>query len=313
MKYKIIAACPAGLGNRIKCIISTIKSCDETGAKPYVYWPLNDACGCKFEELFESSMPIKEIGRSELDGIKVAVYNKDAEINKSWKFKYNHVAEMDFQYHKLPRDWIVDFLPYVCEICPKEDIEDTAKAFVNKHKKSFSRAEVIGVHIRKGDYKVSFDGRQNISKEEDFIERMRCLLEVNPDYKFLLCTEDKETEERFRLRFGSNRIIYFPKRFRDRNDTNGVKEAFVDMLLLARCPIIIGTFLSTFTELAWWGGQCKSQVIIPGTEDKKAVAKVLSKLPQEGEWIHKKIIRKIKMILRESKIKLMGERVGICS
>ncbi len=235
-------------------------------------------------------------------GIKVDAAYDDAYINKSWKFKFNNLAEMDFKYHKLPQDWIISFLPHVWRIRPKKDIEDTAWAFINKYKDSFDRAEVIGVHIRKGDFKGLYDGRAGISKEEDFMERMKCLLEVNSNYKFLLCTEDEETEERFLQRFGKDKIIYFPKRFRDRNSSNGVKEAFVDILLLSKCPIIIGTFLSTFTEIAWWMGNCNAQVVIPGAENKEAVAKVLAKLPQEGEWIHKKVIRKIK---------LMGERVGL--
>jgi len=303
MKIKeMVATCPAGLGNRIKCMVSILKRCDESGsAKAYVYWPLNDACGCKFEELFEVATPLKEIGRSELDGVRIGL-NYDTYIDKSWKFKFNNLEEMDFKYHKLPRDWITSFLPYVWRIRPKKDIEDAAWAFFNKYRESFNKNEVIGVHIRKGDFKSLYDGRKNISKEENFIERMQSLLEVNPDYKFLLCTEDEETEERFKKRFGDNHIIYFPKRFRDRSNPLAVKEAFVDILLLSKCPIIIGTFLSTFTELAWWFGNCRAQVVIPGTEDREAVDKVLAKLPQDGEWIHKKVIRKIK---------LMGEKVGL--
>ncbi len=310
MKYKkFVATCPAGLGNRIKCMISVLKRCDEDNyanqehcSSPFIYWPVNDACGCKFEELFSPATPLKEIGYSELQGVRVDAKYDDAYINKSWKFKFNNVAEMDFKYHKLPQDWIIDFLPYAWRIKPKKDIEDAAWAFCNRYKESFDKNEVIGVHIRKGDFKGLYDGRENVSKEEDFMERMKCLLEVNPDYKFLLCTEDEETEERFKRRFDDNHIIHFPKRFRGRDNPLAVKEAFVDILLLSKCPIIIGTFLSTFTEIAWWLGNCRAQVVIPGTEDKEAVARVLDKLPQDGEWIHKKMIRKIKLI---------GERLGL--
>lgn len=289
---KIIAACPAGLGNRIKCMVSSIKK----GGK-YVYWPLNDACGCEFKELFQFSMT--EIYRSELDTSKVDAYSGDAEINKSWKFINKNNFDLDFQYHKLTQSDINEFLPYFESIIPKQDIEDTVWAFINKYKESFDKGEVIGVHIRKGDYKVSFDGRQYISTEDKFIEKMICLLEVNPNYKFLLCTEDENTEDKFKEIFNKNTIIYFPKKFRGRNSNNSIKEAFVDILLLSKCPIIIGTFLSTFTEVAWWIGGCKAQVYIPGTEDREAVDKVFKQLPQKGEGIHKKIWRRLKIWVLE--------------
>jgi len=308
-----VAICPAGLGNRIKCLISTIKYYDEMGSRdisiinkcsftPNVYWPINDACGCKFEDLFEQSVILKEVCRGELYGIEVDAKYNDAYINKSWKFIDSNNEPLDFKYHKLSQAKINEFLPYFWHLTPKKDIADVAQSFFNKYKDSFNKSEVIGVHIRKGDFKVAYDGRAEVSKETDFVEKMRCLLEINPNYKFLLCTEDEETEERFRLRFGSNHIIYFPKRFRDRSATESVKESFVDILLLSKCPIIIGTFLSTFTEVAWWMGRCKARVVIPGIENKEAVDKVLSKLPQEGEGIYKKIIRKIKII---------GEGLGI--
>lgn len=306
---RIIAACPAGLGNRIKCMVSTIKRCSEIkdkgeDASAHVYWPINDECGCSFEELFESSSSLQEMGRSELYTVEVDTHHNDSYINKSWKLdantdKSDASSDIDFKYHKLSQDKIIEFLPYFWHIRPKKDIRDTAWAFVNRYKESFNKCEVIGVHIRKGDYKKTYDGRGKISKEEDFVERMRCLLEVNPNYKFLLCTEDEETEERFRLRFGSNHIIYFPKRFRGRCTPESIKEAFVDILLLARCPIIIGTFLSTFTELAWWGGNCRAQVVIPGAENREAVDEVLAKLPQEGEGIYRKILRRIRIWMRE--------------
>ena len=174
---------------------------------------------------------------------------------------------------------------------------------MNKYKDSFERKEVIGVHIRNSkSYKITFDGRGKISTEDKFIKKMKDLLLSNSNYKFLLCTEDKETETKFEDIFGKDRIIYFNKKFRGNElNPNFTKEAFVDMLLLSKCHIIIASFLSTFPEVAWWLGGCKAQVIIPGEEDKEAIAKVWAQLPQKGEWIHKKIWRRIKLLWIEKK------------
>lgn len=298
---KIIAMCPAGLGNRIKCLVSSIKSCDEQidkgiDAEVYTYWPLNDACGCEIKELFKPSVPWKELFKGVVEASEVEARNGNAELNKSWKFINNKNKELDFKYHKLSKVEINEFLPYFGFIKPAQDIQDTAWAFMNRYKESFDKGEVIGVHIRKGDFKVSFDGRQNISTEDKFIEKINALLEVNPNYKFLLCTEDEETEEKFKEVFheySDDIIINFPKRFRGRSSPESIKEAFVDILLLSKCPIILGTFLSTFTEIAWWIGGCNAQVCIPGAENREATAKVLSRLPQRGEGLHKKIWRRI--------------------
>ena len=35
------------------------------------------------------------------------------------------------------------------------------------------------------------------------------------------------------------------------------------MMILSRCDTIVGTYASTFTEVAWWFGECKPNVIIP--------------------------------------------------
>lgn len=288
----IVATCPAGLCNRIKCMISTMKwaamptakRCNDIDAKPYVYWPVNEQCGCNFEYLFSPYASIKEVTK----------IPPHSEINKSWKL-INNDKELDFKYHKLSMDEIYEMIPFINLIKPREDIIDTTWAFINKYRHSFDEGEVIGVHIRKGDYKDLYDGRQHISTEDKFISEIKSLLRHSPNYKVLLCTEDEETENKFEEIFGKDTIIYFPKRFRGRDSPNSIKEAFVDMLLLSQCPIIIGTFLSTFTEMAWWFGGCKAKVIIPGEDDINAVDKVMAQLPKKGEWIHKKIWRKFKI------------------
>lgn len=302
---RIVAMCPAGLGNRIKCMVSTAKRCDDymnigVNAEAHVYWPVNNACGCEFEELFKPSIIFNQhIDNIKLEMSEVNTCHGEVEFNKSWKLKSLSHKGIDFQYHKLSKSIINEFLPYFGFIEPAQDIEDTVWAFMNKYKESFDKGEVIGVHLRKGDFKGLYDGRNEVSSEDDFIERMACLLEVNPNYKFLLCTEDKKTEDKFKEIFGVHTILIFPKRFRGRDTPKAIKEAFVDMLLLSKCPIIIGTFLSTFTELAWWLGGCKAQVYIPGTQNKEAVAKVLSRIPKEGESIHKKVFRRIMIWIKE--------------
>jgi len=306
-KPAIVATCPAGLGNRMKCMVSTIKNARANGKMPLLYWPVNDLCGCTYDDLFKHKPFARELDEEELDELKSTV--DDLEINKTWKFTLSTSSDcsstssdclrdeepLDFKFNKLTQKQRDEFVDYFKEFEPTQEIYDVIDVIYFKYADDFAAGNVIGVHIRKGDYKVSFDGRQHISTEKGFQDKMKALLEVNPDYKFLLCTEDKETEEEFEKLFGKDKIIYFHKRARGRGDVAAMKEALIDLYLLSKCDIILGTFLSTFTEVAWWLGGCKANVCIIGEEDEEAVAKVWAKLPKPGESIVAKGIRRIKI------------------
>jgi hypothetical protein len=47
-----------------------------------------------------------------------------------------------------------------------------------------------------------------------------------------------------------------------REDDEILVRAFVDMLCLSRGDVLIGSYLSTFTECAWWLGGCRQEVVI---------------------------------------------------
>ena len=42
----------------------------------------------------------------------------------------------------------------------------------------------------------------------------------------------------------------------------GVQEDLIDMLLLARTPRLLASYLSTFSEVAWWLGGTKARVSV---------------------------------------------------
>ena len=47
------------------------------------------------------------------------------------------------------------------------------------------------------------------------------------------------------------------------DDIQITTDAFIELLILSKCATIIGTYDSTFDEVAWWMGGCRSKVIIP--------------------------------------------------
>ncbi len=105
-----------------------------------------------------------------------------------------------------------------------------------------------------------------------------------PKDKFLLCTDSKKTEDKFKKVFGK-RIIVFPKGNRKQSKDTAIQEALIDLLLLSKTKHILGSYLSTFTELAWWFGGCKARVEIVGIKDVKKKSR--------PNTIIQKVIRKI--------------------
>ena len=300
-KSTIVAACPSGLGNRMKCMVATIKAAEEKKMVPLLYWQKHSLCGCRYNDLFRSMPFAREIDEDEVYSLNKLYkhFGDRFEFNKTWTFTSSAGLPLDFKFNKLKKKEIAEFVDYFKEFKPTQEIEDVIDAIYYKYSDDFAAGNVIGVHIRKGDYNVSFDGRQHISTDQGFHNKMRALLEINPDYKFLICTEDAETEKKLEDLFGKDKMIYFHKQERGRDNPTAMKEALIDLLLLSKCSIILGTFLSTFTEVAWWLGECKANVCIIGEENREKVEDVWSRLPQPGESIVTKVIRRIKILWRE--------------
>jgi hypothetical protein len=104
---------------------------------------------------------------------------------------------------------------------------------------------MIGVHIRRGDDPERF-GR---SQDGHFQALMTALLERRPDVRFFLATNCAETEARFRDAFG-DRIVTQPKQLPARATASGMREAVVDLGLLARTSAILGNCGSSFSRVA---------------------------------------------------------------
>jgi hypothetical protein len=103
---------------------------------------------------------------------------------------------------------------------------------------------VVGVHIRRGDNDASIQ----VSPLELFLERMRKEVEQAPGTRFFLATDDVATEQTVTDHF-PGRVTTRSKDFA-RNRTKGVQDALVDLLVLSRCPLILGSYWSSFSQTA---------------------------------------------------------------
>ena len=85
------------------------------------------------------------------------------------------------------------------------------------------------------------------------------------DARFLIVSDSDEIVPRLRQEFGDDRILHFPRQTaRDESwqSIEGIREDFIDMLLLSRTRRLFASYLSTFSEAAWWLGGATARVSV---------------------------------------------------
>lgn len=244
----MISTNPGGLGNRLKCLLSTMRR--DPGCK--VYWPINSRCQEQWSLLFKNPIEIKEppsksskcIYTWRLDVLPCDKMPEGFSMKEFYGSETKY-RDIDFEYHRIPYQMTKTYL----EVLNKLQIHEDIVARVNTLAKNFD-SNTISVHIRSWD-----DDPGRRSKFHDinmFVETLDKYVYKYPNCKFYLVTDDMDKNEirTLHTRY-SSRILNIPKDI-----------ALVELLLLSKNPILIGSYISTFTEMAWWLGQCKAEVEI---------------------------------------------------
>jgi len=314
VKY-IVCVNRAGLGNRLRGLVSAMRLCKLLNRKLLLYWENNKFLGCGFKDLFENKF--EEITKEELKEIKKKnsfVYRDileedfkkyDYVILDTWKFVFlpneierdfnktyssNDGSNIDFEFERIPIGQREKIINNLNELIPTKRI----RGIIEDFNVSNNLKDCIGLHIRRGDNKFTVDGREKVSSDELFIEKIKSM----PNERFLLCTDGIEIENKLKELF-KERIIVYPKGNRKRSKSESVQEALIDMILLSKTKKIFGSYLSTFTELAWWLSGCKSKIEIVGIEN-------VNKNPSP-----KTFFQKVKRKLEFYKVNLLRKMYGI--
>jgi hypothetical protein len=311
---KIVAINLGGISNRVKCLISMWRLGDKHNRELILYWPLNHTCGAKFSDLFENK--IEEITKGQLENIKengiktfgenFITKNDSPEkylASDTWRLlltpeEFLNYPELrkegiDLKFSNLPKEIEKNIINYLKKLKPLKSIQKDLANFQKKNNLN----KMVGIHIRRGDFADRKVSPGWVSSDEKFIERMNELVKENSKVKFFLCTDSKEMEEKIEKEF-PKKIIKFKKSSFSRTDIKATQEGLIDLLLLSKTKHILGTYRSTFTEMAWWFGECKAKVeIIKDVEKEKEYFKNI----QEDK---RRIIPKIKRII----LKMLGRK-----
>ena len=101
-----------------------------------------------------------------------------------------------------------------------------------------------GIHIRRGDNKESCLN----SPIELFEKKINEILKVENDAQFYLATDSIEERTRLIKKYGNRIISKFINT--NRNRLEGIESAVIDLFLLSRTKMIIGSYWSSFSEVA---------------------------------------------------------------
>lgn len=231
-----------GLANRIKTYVSILST-------------------------YKQALTIKDADTYIFDNIDLATQEQidTYPCYDNWRFyispEENHYRReykyIDLLYDKTPPYFIGKLKSVFGKLKINKDIVD----YVDDFTKDWD--DVIGLHIRSW-----YCDRHRWHSNELFEQAIDNL---DDDKKIFLCGDNKDVLKHFEDKYGDRIITHSQDRYNHphkaesghNHSTQANVDAFIDLMLLSRCGTIVGTYASTFAEVAWWLGECKPRVIIP--------------------------------------------------
>ncbi len=255
-KY-LIAFCHdwMGLANRLKCLVSAQALAKETERELLVYWESTDMCCACFEDLY-----VNPFHRISFDELFAFIENSSFEVVESAKA----CSRSSVQYVLFVSPSFA-FPPHVIEPYLKSlKLQPTLQKTLTSFSKSHALSSSIGLHIRRGDFMRDPYNKLRLSSDDFFIKAINSQLELGP-CSFYLCTDNPVLEEELSQKYPSSIIVR--KKVLSRSSLEGMQDSLLDLYLLSTTKKIIGTMGSTFTQVAYWIGDSKRELLVSGSTD----------------------------------------------
>lgn len=273
-----------GLGNRLKNIVSCMKLSDEYNLQINIQWEKKPfVCNCNFNDLYENDFSINNLSNIKINYPfnpfacwRLYVSNKDNIPNNFTKIKKNFIGDklsgninytrfIDLEYNRITDSLKNQYINYFNSLKLKKEIKEKIDSFTNKN----FNDKTISVHfrgVRIGDCK-NWQKKETHKKfieqwKEKYINEMK---KYSSDYNFYFTCINKEIIDFFKNIF-KNRIITYEKSFflkeENKDNIGYYQDDLVELYLLSKNNIIIGSHSSTYTEVAWYLGGCTKNIII---------------------------------------------------
>lgn len=244
-----------GLCNRMNSIISAILLKREKNVSISVYWQNSRDCKADFLDLFQ---PIPEIEIIPLDSF-ILKPNSRRNLHLPGIIR-SVVFDRQFDGMKISDDDILltgedlgkVYISSTNRFCPFGDSNQSSHFFIPTvdiqrlidATLSKLNKDTVGVHIHRTDNTWAITN----SPLELFIERMGIELTINPETTFFVASDDYSVKSILKDKFDEHIITY--EASLQRNSLQGMKDAVVELFLLANTRLILGSSFSTYSTMA---------------------------------------------------------------
>lgn len=252
----------AGLANRMRVVAASLELAERLQCPLRLVWTRTGALGCRFDELFE---PIAGVTIAEHAWTTSRIERLIG--SRSGFYTYLTSPDIEPRSHgggfddlaQARRPYLITFsrfLPSPGRLAALRPIAEVARV-VESTAASFT-PHTIGVHIRRGDEDPSTSGPLT-APLEFFLAAMQARLDAEPQTNFFLACDSRREEARVLQTFGP-RVTTLPKSL-DRRTREAIRAALVDLLCLSRTPLILGSFYSSFSEMAAEIGGARLEIV----------------------------------------------------
>jgi hypothetical protein len=293
----LVSTEPGGLGNRIKSWVSARRI--DPDAR--VHWPRTANMPAAFADLFENDCAVDQVpaGATEHCSWRLAILPQDIAALPAgfatagggahpllrlfgrllWRLRgepddrYRYMIApkrfsprsmradgriIDFEYGRIPEHFRDAYVPLFASVVPRAAIRERVETFARSH----LDASIIGVQVRTW----RDDPRRHRKHHRPAIGRLRALVDAaGRDRRFFIVSDDDDVVPWFQELVGPGRVVAYARRTARRESwqtKEGMVEDLIDMLLLARCNELFASYLSTFSETAWWLGGARARVAV---------------------------------------------------
>ena len=290
----VVSTETGGLGNRLKSWVSSMRLASDAR----VHWPVTKNMPAEFGDLFTNDCAVDGIpsGATVYGSWRLAILPQDERclpagfatagagahplvrgLGKAWwrltgertdryrfmLFPKQHsrrstradARHIDLEYERIPQYFRVLYGELFRRIAVRPELADAASAWAATSLDD----DVVGVQVRTW----RDDARRHRKYHVPSLRRLTRLLDSTPSARFLVVSDSDDVAPMLAERYGAARILGYP-RTTPRADSwltpLGIREDLIDMLLLARTQRLFASYLSTFSEVAWWLGGAGARV-----------------------------------------------------
>jgi hypothetical protein len=245
-----------GLCNRMRAMASAVWMAERLNGEVTVYWAVNRDCGAAFSELFQS---VEMLGVRVLEPtfwqLHLAFSRKKnlyfPGLLRWLCFSSQLVGTAECVEKRIP-DGLLGNRPFVISGYSLSAHADMTKLFkpteaiqtrINAITERFSDT-TIGIHIRRGDNRQSIEH----NSPGDYIGFMERQLLECPTTSFYIASDSPALKQELAARFPGS--VIQNDAVLERHSVNGMKDAVVDLWCLAATNRIVGSYFSSYSDIA---------------------------------------------------------------